>query len=105
MSTQRAFVPVLSADELPAGKPVAATVDGQAVCVVRADDGVYAFDDVCPHRGTPLSEGRVRGTTITCSAHTWEFDVRTGELLRLRAPACLTMREAREHDGMIEVAA
>ncbi|MCW3013671.1 MAG: putative rieske iron-sulfur family protein [Solirubrobacterales bacterium] len=99
------FVPVLPAAQLPAGCPVATSVEGRPVCVVRVEGGVYAFDDVCPHRGTPLSEGRVHGTTITCRAHTWEFDVRTGELLRLRAPACLQMRRAREHLGMIEVAA
>ena len=62
-----------------------------------------AFADRCPHRGTPLSQGTLVGTTLTCAAHTWEFDVRTGELLRLRAPACLSMRAVRERDGRIEV--
>jgi nitrite reductase/ring-hydroxylating ferredoxin subunit len=85
--------------------PTGVELDGQAICLVRVADGVFAFDDVCPHRGTPLSEGSLAGTTLTCRAHTWEFDVRTGELLRLRAPACLSMRAVRERDGMIEVAA
>lgn len=102
--TTRTFAPALRAAELPPGTPVAVELDGQPICLVRVDDGVHAFDDVCPHRGTPLSEGRVSGTTLTCRAHTWEFDVRTGELLRLRAPACLTMHAARERDGWIEVA-
>ena len=72
---------------------------------VRVAEGVFAFDDVCPHRGTPLSQGSLSGTTLTCAAHTWEFDVTSGKLLRIRAPACLRMREARERDGVIEVAA
>jgi nitrite reductase/ring-hydroxylating ferredoxin subunit len=80
-------------------------VAGEAVCVVRVAGGVFAFDDVCPHRGTPLSLGRLDGTTLTCSMHQWEFDVTSGKLLRLRAPACLRMREARERDGAIEVEA
>lgn len=98
------FVGVAAVDSLPLGQPVAAEVDGAAVCVVRVDGGIYAFDDACPHRGNPLSEGTVSGTTITCRAHTWEFDVRTGELLRLRAPDCLAMREVRVRDGLVEVA-
>jgi nitrite reductase/ring-hydroxylating ferredoxin subunit len=101
----RTFVPALAGHELPPGTPVGVELDdGHAICLVRTADGVHAFDDVCPHRGTPLSEGKVSGTTLTCRAHTWEFDVRSGELLRLRAPACLTMHPARERDGMIEVA-
>lgn len=98
------FVRVLDAGELPDATPTAVEVEGQPVCVVRVPEGVFAFDDVCPHRGTPLSQGSLEGTTLTCAAHTWEFDVTTGALLRIRAPACLRMREARERDGAIEVA-
>jgi nitrite reductase/ring-hydroxylating ferredoxin subunit len=97
------FHPVLPAEDVPVGTPRGVTVEGMPVCIVRVSEGVFAFDDSCPHRGTPLSEGRLDGTTLTCSAHTWEFDVTTGKLLRLRAPACLRMRAARERDGMIEV--
>lgn len=102
--TTSTFVPALSSAELEAGRPTGVVVEGEPVCLVRVQDGVFAFDDCCPHRGTPLSEGSLEGNKLTCRAHTWEFDVRTGELLRLRAPACLSMREARERDGMIEVA-
>lgn len=98
------FVRVLDAGELPDATPTAVEVEGQPVCVVRVPEGVFAFDDVCPHRGTPLSQGSLDGTTLTCAAHTWEFDVTSGKLLRIRAPACLRMREARERDGAIEVA-
>ena len=99
------FVRVIDAADLADATPTAVEVNGDPVCVVRVPEGLFAFDDVCPHRGTPLSLGRVAGTTLTCSAHQWEFDVTSGKLLRLRAPACLRMREARERDGGIEVAA
>ena len=99
------FVRVLDAAALPDATPTAVEVGGDPVCVVRVPEGVFAFDDVCPHRGTPLSQGRLDGTTLTCAAHTWEFDVTSGKLLRIRAPACLRMREARERDGGIEIEA
>ena len=99
------FVRACSSDELGDGVPLAVEVDGEPVCLVRVPDGVFAFDDVCPHRGAQLSRGTLAGTTIMCAAHTWEFDVTTGDLLRLRAPECLAMREAREADGVIEVEA
>lgn len=97
------YVPVLAEGDLAVGAMAAVEVDGDAVCVARVDAGLFAFDDRCPHRGTPLSLGRLNATTLTCSAHTWEFDVTTGRLLRIRAPACLAMRPVRVRAGMIEV--
>lgn len=93
----------LAADALPEGTPTAADVGGRPVCLVRLDGELRAFDDACPHRQWPLHEGRLVGNVLTCRAHTWEWDVRTGELQRMRAPECLTMHAVRERDGMVEV--
>ena len=41
----------------------------------------YAIDDTCTHRGGPLSEGEVDGTTVTCPWHGARFDVRNGTVL------------------------
>jgi len=98
------FVRVLATSELHLREPVAVTVDGRNVCLVRLEDGVFGFDDRCPHRGGSLARGSVCGAVITCAFHTWQFDVRTGSLLRLRAPDRLSLIEARERDGQIEVA-
>lgn len=93
------FAEVCAAGDLELGVPLGVEIDGDPVCVVKVDEGVFAFDDVCPHRGAKLSEGRLKGTTLECAAHTWEFDVTSGALQRIRAPACLAMREVRETDG------
>ena len=93
----------LEAADLPDATPTAARVDGRDVCVVRLDGELHAFDDACPHRQWPLHLGRLDGAVLTCRAHTWEWDVRDGTLQRMRAPECLTMHEAREQDGVIEV--
>lgn len=43
----------------------------------RASGEVYAFRDVCPHRGILLSAGRAveseRGTEVECAYHGWRF--------------------------------
>ncbi len=36
------------------------------------------MEDACPHAGVPLSDGTLEGCVITCRAHGWPFDVRTG---------------------------
>lgn len=97
------FHPAMDASELPEGEPVPVTVDGESLCLVRLPDRVVAFPDRCPHRGSPLSQGSLDGEVLTCATHTWQFDVRTGDLVRLRAPDRLEIREVRERDGIIEV--
>ena len=99
MSWQR----VLGGQDLPDSVPTAVQVDGRDICIVRVEAEVCAFDDACPHRQWPLHAGRISAGILTCRAHTWEWDVRTGELQRMRAPECLTMHEAREREGSIEV--
>jgi nitrite reductase/ring-hydroxylating ferredoxin subunit len=98
------FTAVLTASELPLHEPVGVSVGDRRVCLVRLEDGVYGFDDRCPHRGGSLSRGSICGSVITCAFHTWQFDVRTGELVRLRAPDRLALVEIRERNGVVEVA-
>lgn len=97
------WLAVLAAENLPEATPTAVEVAGRPLCLVRLEGAVHAFDDACPHRRWPLHEGRLVGNVLTCRAHTWEWDVRTGELLRMRAPERLVTHEARERDGVVEV--
>lgn len=94
---------VLCATELPESTPTGVVLEGRELCVVRLEGEVYAFDDACPHRQWPLHLGTLNGPVLTCRAHTWEWDVRSGALQRMRAPACLQTHPARERDGAIEV--
>lgn len=49
------------------------------VAVFRtADDQVFALEDRCPHKGGPLSEGIVHGTSVTCPLHNQVFNLNTG---------------------------
>ncbi len=42
---------------------------------------VYAVQAECPHRGGPLADGLVGGTTLICPLHAWKFDLTTGQAL------------------------
>jgi nitrite reductase/ring-hydroxylating ferredoxin subunit len=73
------------------------------VSVARVDGKLYAFDDLCPHEGCPLSSGLLTGTTLMCACHGSKFDMTTGGVLRGPTTKPLTMFEAREQDGTIQV--
>jgi 3-phenylpropionate/trans-cinnamate dioxygenase ferredoxin component len=49
---------------------------GVVVCRVAGE--LFAVADNCSHRDAKLSEGRLRGTLLTCPLHGAQFDVRTG---------------------------
>ena len=53
-------------------------VGEHGVVVCRVAGGLHALDDNCSHADTPLSEGRLRGNSITCPLHGASFDVRDG---------------------------
>jgi len=47
---------------------------GEPVAIGRmADGGVFALRDICPHRGVPLSAGRIGEGTVECPYHGWRF--------------------------------
>ena len=64
--------------DVPIGRGLRVEVDGVAVALFRVDDAIHAMEDVCPHAGLPLSDGTLEGCVVTCRAHGWPFDVRTG---------------------------
>ena len=49
----------LKLSELSPGKPVKIEKDGQAICVARIGDEVFAINDICSHSDASLSEGDV----------------------------------------------
>ncbi len=59
---------------LKRGKLVRKTLLGEPVVFGRrADGGVFALRDLCPHRGVPLSGGRMVGDEVQCPYHGWRF--------------------------------
>lgn len=55
------------------------TPHGKVAVFRTGDDRVFAIDDHCPHKGGPLSEGIVHGTSVTCPLHNWVISLETGK--------------------------
>jgi phenylpropionate dioxygenase-like ring-hydroxylating dioxygenase large terminal subunit len=68
---------------------IARRILGDDVVLYRTGSGsVAALEDVCPHRFTPLSMGRLKGDTIECGYHGMTFDCR-GECVRIPGQAII----------------
>ncbi|MFZ5893448.1 MAG: Rieske (2Fe-2S) protein [Myxococcota bacterium] len=91
---------LLDLDELWVGEARGLRKGKLRLLVIRLEDRVVCYDDRCPHLGFPLSEGRLEGTTLTCAAHGWVFDVETG--LGINPGSCrLRSHPVRVVDGKV----
>jgi nitrite reductase (NADH) small subunit len=61
------------------GARCVATPRGRVAVFRTGDDQVFAMEDRCPHRGGPLSQGIVHGTSVTCPLHNWVISLETGK--------------------------
>ena len=85
--------PVAYADGVAA--PYATTLLGEPLVLWRDARGVvHAFRDVCVHRGTALSLGRVEGDEIVCAYHGWRYgaDGACTAIPQLAEPTCVPSR-------------
>jgi nitrite reductase (NADH) small subunit len=89
-------VACLAADVAPGERRIV-DVAGRSIGVFNVDGRFYALHNGCPHKGGPLCEGRVGGTTLPtrersyayglrgrilrCAWHGWEFDITDGRAL------------------------
>ena len=74
------WVDIGALEDIPRqGARVVKTVQGCVAVFRTATDAVFATDDRCPHKGGPLSEGIVHGTSVTCPLHAWVFSLESGE--------------------------
>jgi nitrite reductase (NADH) small subunit len=62
------------------GARVVRSAHGNIAVFRTADDRIFALYDRCPHKGGPLSEGIVHGSSVTCPLHNWVISLETGEV-------------------------
>lgn len=45
------------------------------IVLYRDSNGtIHGFDNICPHRGASLAQGKVEGNCLVCPYHGWHFD-------------------------------
>ena len=78
---------------------------GLDVAVFRNEmDEVFALLDRCPHKGGPLSQGVVLGTSVACPLHNWNIGLCDGQA---QAPdtGCTPRFEVKVDAGVVHLKA
>lgn len=75
------FTKVGRVTDFPEGKLKKVDVGGDEVAVANIAGKIYAITATCTHRGGPLYEGELDGTTVICPWHGGQFDITTGKVV------------------------
>jgi 3-phenylpropionate/trans-cinnamate dioxygenase ferredoxin subunit len=97
------FRRALPADQLPAGKTAAVTLEDADILLCRDGEAVFALSNRCTHQDSPLEGGRIRRGAIICPLHGSPFALASGKCLSQQGYAPLRTFPARIEDGWIEV--
>ncbi len=82
-TTDTPFEPLLDVAELPVGAFRRVTRGDLDILLASTPNGIVATDDRCPHMSAPLSIGELDGCVIACPLHDGQFDLCTGETVRM----------------------
>jgi NAD(P)H-dependent nitrite reductase small subunit len=72
------LITIARVDDLPAGDGRVLQVRNREIALFNVDGAFYALENTCCHRGGPLGDGAIKGNSVTCPWHMWEFDLATG---------------------------
>jgi nitrite reductase (NADH) small subunit len=103
MSKHKTWIRITDCQNIPLREGRLVRVAGREVAIFNLGDRFLAIDNRCPHKGGPLSEGIVSGTTVVCPLHAWKVSLETGAVNRQADfPACVeTFRTRLEGDVVL----
>jgi nitrite reductase/ring-hydroxylating ferredoxin subunit/uncharacterized membrane protein len=94
---------LMTAADLPEGKPVHQMLGEVPVVAIRTNGAVRVLADRCSHMSGPLSGGELADGCLTCPWHGSVFRIADGSVARGPATAPQPAFEAREAGGAIQV--
>ena len=97
------FTPICKLEDIPVlGSRIVKRTGQIDIAIFRNDqDKVFALLDSCPHKGGPLSQGIVHGTSVTCPLHNWVISLETGKALGADQGCTRTIPVKRDGDTIL----
>ena len=90
-------------NDFPDGRAIGVEIAGRRLAVVRVGERVFAIDDRCSHRGFPLHDGTIEGTTIRCRTHGACFALESGAVVRGPARRAVPIYRVSVEEGTVVI--
>lgn len=92
---------IASVGDIEPGKGKGFKFLGQDIAIFLIDGVYYGIENACYHQGAPLDDGDVKDCVVTCPAHSWKFDLQSGECTRDDSIIMKTYKVKAEGDDLI----
>jgi len=104
MNRPRKWLRITGCENIPLREGRGVMIGGREVAIFNLGDRFLAVANRCPHRGGPLCEGIVSGTTVVCPLHAWKVDLQDGTVQRpADVAACVETFPTRVVEGIVLV--
>ena len=101
MSRER-WVRIAYCREIPLREGRAVKIGNREIALFNLGERFLAIENRCPHKGGPLADGIVSGSTVVCPLHAWKMSLETGEgASGPSASSCVETFLVRVEDGIV----
>jgi nitrite reductase (NADH) small subunit len=101
MRNDGTWIRISKADSIPLREGRAVMLGSTPVAIFNLGDRFLAIENECPHKGGPLCDGIVTGTSVVCPLHGWKVDLASGSVERPNVPECVRTFPVTVEDGIV----
>lgn len=104
MKSHDTWVRIAYCRDIPEREGRAVKVGNRDIAIFNLGDRFLAVENHCPHKGGPLADGIVSGTTVVCPLHAWKMSLETGKGVNgPSASSCVETFQTRVEGGIVLV--
>jgi nitrite reductase/ring-hydroxylating ferredoxin subunit len=74
-------------------KKMRVKIKNRDILLTSTENGIFAIQDKCPHRGVSLASGKLEDGVISCKDHGLPISVETGEVTDMKKAEFLKLDE------------
>jgi NAD(P)H-dependent nitrite reductase small subunit len=101
--TASTWIRITPASNIPLHEGRAVTVGGRDIAIFNVGGRYLTIENSCPHKGGPLCDGIVSGSTVVCPLHGQRFDLESGMPVLASQEKGVATFPTRVEDGIVIV--
>jgi nitrite reductase (NADH) small subunit len=98
------WVRVTTVENIPLREGRAVRVGPDEIAIFNLGDRFVACENSCPHRGGPLADGIVSGSSVLCPLHAYKICLDSGNVIKPEVCVRVDTFPVRVENGVILVA-
>jgi nitrite reductase (NADH) small subunit len=97
------WIRVTEIENIPLREGRAVQIGDREIAIFNLGGKFVATDNACPHRGGPLADGIVSGTTVVCPLHAYKVCLESGNVTKPDVCVKVDKYEVRVEGGVVMV--